>query len=55
MITSKYVVKDGGQGPTEYNAMTLSSDEVSIKAISNSDWEIFFTKNPKVSLTLHFK
>ena len=34
MIASKFV-KDSGQGPIEYNAVTLSSDEVTIKITDN--------------------
>ena len=49
MIASKYMIKDVGQGPIEYNAVTLSSDEVTIKITDNSDWKTDCTKNPKVS------
>ena len=48
MIASKFSIKDVVQGPIEYNAVTLSSDEVTIKAIDNSDWKAVFTKDPKV-------
>ena len=50
MIASKFLIKDVGQSPIEYNAVTLSSsDEVAIKITDNSDWKTDFTKNPKVS------
>ena len=49
MIASKYSLKDDGQGPIEYNAVTLSSYEVSINISDNNDWTTYFPKNPKVS------
>ena len=49
MIASKYSLNDDGQGPIEYNAVTLSSYEVSINISDNNDWKTYFPKNPKVS------
>ena len=49
MIASKYSLKDARQGPIEYNAVTLSSYEVSINISDNNDWTTYFPKNPKVS------
>ena len=48
MISSKYVPKDE-QEPIEYNAVTLSSDEVSIKVVNSQDWKIALPKIPRVS------
>ena len=48
MISSKYVLKDK-QEPIDYNAVTLSSDEVSIKVVNSKDWKIDLSKIPRVS------
>ena len=44
MISSKYVLKDKQQEPIEYNAVTLSSDVVTIKVVDNKDWKISLPK-----------
>ena len=46
MIASNYSLKDE---PVEYNAVTLSSCEVSINISDNDDWTTAFPKIPKVS------
>ena len=50
MIASKYTLNDGRQGPIQRNAVTLSSEEVTIKANGNNDWRTVFTQNPKVRI-----
>ena len=42
MIASKYFPKH--QEPIEYNAVTLSSNAVTIKAVHNNDWKIALPK-----------
>ena len=41
MIASKYT---GTQEPIEYNCVTLSSDEVAIRASENNEWRVIFQK-----------
>ena len=41
MIASKYT---GTQEPIEYNGVTLSSNEVALKAYENNEWRVIFKK-----------
>ena len=41
MIASKY---PGIQEPIEYNGVTLSSNEVTIRASENNEWKVTFQK-----------
>ena len=41
MIASKYT---GTQEPIEYNGVTLSSNEVTIRASENNEWRVIFQK-----------
>ena len=46
MIASKYT---GIQGLTDYNCVTLSSNEVALRASENNGWKVVFDKT-KVKL-----
>ena len=51
MIASKYVSKDKQQEPIEYNAVTLSSDVVSMKVVDNNDWKIALPKKLVITIS----
>ena len=45
MIASKHILRDKLREPIiKYNAVTLSSDKVTIKAVENNDWKITLPK-----------
>ena len=53
MIASKYSLKDYVHGPIEYSAVTLSSNEVSIRASENNEWKVFFLTKAAVNFNFH--
>ena len=55
MIASQHGLRNRQCEPIEYNAVTLSSDKVTIKAIENNDWKITLPKEWVCSsLNLHY-